>query len=150
VTEYEGSSRTWQRGGGIRTSGSPGARSVLFTEGLAQLGFLLVAEVRANELGVRLSEGAADSVDDGVLAHEKQGGGTRCHLITHGLDEVVADAEVRHGADQGSGRGADRRTDQRDEEDQTEQESPKRTTECPAPVVLCSWRVFGFFLWAPS
>jgi hypothetical protein len=80
---------------------------------------------------VRLSEGAADSVDDGVLAHEKQGGGTRRHLITHALDEVVADADVRHGADQGSGRGADRGTDQRDEEDQTEQESPKRTTESP-------------------
>jgi len=80
---------------------------------------------------VRLSEGAADSVDDGVLAHEKQRGGTRRHLITHALDEVVADADVRHGADQGSGRGADRGTDQRDEEDQTEQESPKRTTERP-------------------
>ena len=75
-------------------------------------------------------EGAADSVDDGVLAHEKQRGGTWRHLITHALDEVVADADVRHRADQGTGRGSDRRAEQRDEEDQTQQEPPERTAEC--------------------
>src|SRR5690349_18056727 len=106
-------------------------RSVLFAEGLAQLGLLRIAQVGADELGVRIGEGAADSVYNGVLAHEEQGRSTWRHLITHGLDEVVADTDVGHGADQGSGRGANRRTDQRDEEDQTEQEPPERTAECP-------------------
>src|SRR5262249_40633217 len=106
---------------------------VVFAERLAQLGFLLGAEVGADQFGLRVLEAVLDAVHHGVRAEQEERGGPRRDLLPDVADERVADADVGHRPDQGSGRCSDRQAENRDEEDEAEEQTPEAAAERARP-----------------
>src|SRR5215213_7741281 len=102
---------------------------LLLGEGLAQLLLLLLGQVGRDDLEVVLPELVYNLVRRGGPASErKKRRGPRGNLISHLLDEIVANAHVCHRTRERAHPRADRSPEEGHEEDQPEQKTPESAT----------------------